>query len=179
MKKIIILGLLVLLVLAAVFFFVSSRSGTSGVGGVTGTLPVAVTGTPPTSGTTSSAPGFVASVPGGGNLVLGTPQGSVTVNNFYTGAKISPDRTSVLIAETPAYVISYYAPDSSFNILIEQLPFATIRAEAESAFLQKLGISEQQACKLKVQVGTPISVDPSYAGQNIGLSFCATSTFGQ
>lgn len=181
MKKIIILGLLVLLALAAIFFFVSRQSGAPGLGGVTGTLPAAVTSTPvaPATTSTSSATGFVPSVPSGGNFVLGTAQGSVTVNNFYAGAKISADGTSVLVAETPAYVISYYAPDSSFNILIEQMPFATVRAEAESAFLQKLGISEQDACKLKVQVGAPIGVDPSHAGQNLGLSFCAVGTFGQ
>lgn len=167
MKKLfIIIGAVVVVGLVVLLFFVASKKPPqeTGSGGTTGTLPTA-------SGT---LPAYTP--PSGTTLTLGTPKGSVTVNNFYTGAKsISVDHTAVLAQETDGYNITYYAPDSSFNILITQTPFDTVRAQAEAAFLQLLGTSKTDACKLNVKVGVPVSVDPSNAGQNLGLSFCSAS----
>jgi hypothetical protein len=165
MKKIlIIIAIIVIIGIAVAIFFMlqKSPSGSSG-GGTTGTLPPIATSTPfnPPSGTT---------------LTIGTSEGSVTVNNFYNGAPwISADHTAVLATTTDAYDITYDTKDSSFNIDIKETPFETIRPEAEAAFLRILGVSQSDACKLIVQVGTTFAVDPNYAGQNLGLSFCPSN----
>lgn len=176
MKKttLIIIIAIVILIVAIVAFLIfgqnSSNSSNGNSSSTAGTLPPAVTNVP-------YAP--PSTLPSSTTLTIGTSQGSVTVDNFYTGAKISADRTSALIEKTSAYNITYYIPDSSFNILIEQSPFDAVREQAEAAFLQLLGISQADACKLKVKVGAPISVDPNHAGQNLGLSFCAPGTFSE
>jgi uncharacterized protein YxeA len=169
MKKIIFIAIIVIVVAIIAFFIFQKNSPNVTSENSTGTpealLPIATT--------SPYAPPNTAAV------TIGTPEGSVTVNNFYTGAKISVDQTSVLVKDAPDYNITYYVPDSSFNILIEQTPFDDVRKEAEAAFLQTLDISQSDACKLKVKVGAPISVDPDHAGQNLGLSFCASSTFSE
>ncbi|HVO28553.1 MAG TPA: hypothetical protein VMT81_01040 [Candidatus Paceibacterota bacterium] len=168
MRKTIIIGTVVVIAIAAgaLFFVLRGGSSPAGGGGTTGTLPPVATGTAPFT------------PPTGATLTIGTPEGGVVMNNFYnTTRQVSADHTAILIEQTSTYNITYYAPDSSFNILIEAAPFETVRAEAEQAFLQALGISQADACKLNVKVGTTIDVDPDYAGVNLGLSFCAAGAF--
>jgi len=42
--------------------------------------------------------------------------------------------------------------------------------------LQQLGISEQDACRLRYSVSVPFSVNPLYSGKNLGFSFCPGAT---
>lgn len=169
MKKIIIITIVVLLGVALALILIFGRGSQLGSGpgaGTTGTLPPVATSS------------FVYNPPTGPTFVLGTSRGNVVVNNFYNNAKeTSADHTSVLAQETDGYNITYYAPDSSFNVLITQTPFDTVRAQAEAAFLQLLGVSKADACKLNVKIGTMASVDPTHAGQNLGLSFCSGGAF--
>jgi len=171
MKKTIIIVALVIVVAIVALVLIFSRSQTPGTtggagGGTTGTLP------PATLASSTYSP------PTGPTFVIGTGAGGVTVTNFYTTAKsVSHDQTSVLVAETDTYNITYYVPDSSFNILIAATPFDAVRTQAEAAFLAALGISQADACKLNVKVGTTVDVDPAHAGENLGLSFCAAGAF--
>lgn len=168
MKKILIILAVVILIGVIAFFVFRQTPSKSGVGGggTIGTLPPAATGT------------SAYTPPAGDTITLGTSEGSVIVNNFYNNAvQTSVDHTAVLITQTSTYNITYYIPDSSFNILITAQPFDTIRAQAETAFLQMLGVSKADACKLNVKVGAPISVDPNNSGQNLGLSFCSGDAF--
>lgn len=171
MKKIIIIVIIVIVIAAiagVIFYMQAGNSGNSNptTGGSTGALPpVAIessTYNPPT----------------GDKLTIGTPEGGVLVNNFYNNAQqVSEDHSSILLQEAGSYSISYYAPDSSFGILIEQTPFATVRTQAEAAFLEALGVSKTDACKLTVMVAVPYSVDPIDSTQNFGLSFCSGGAF--
>jgi hypothetical protein len=112
-------------------------------------------------------------------VTLGTDQGSVVTNNFYKSASyITQDQQTVVIGQTPMYDINYNVSDSSFIISILSLPFNTSQQAAEAAFLSSLGISQQDACKLKVYEGVPAYVSDQYIGESFPLSFCATSTFG-
>ena len=105
--------------------------------------------------------------------MIATPSGDVAVRDFHNNPKrVSMDRTSVTIQETAAYNIAYYEPDHSFNIVVTKTPFDATRAQAEATFIQDLGISRTDACKLNVKVGAPSWVDPEHAGQNFRLSYC-------
>ncbi|MFA6494771.1 MAG: hypothetical protein WC246_00160 [Candidatus Paceibacterota bacterium] len=169
-KKIVLISGIIILVVAIVvvgFWYIQSISTVPPQGGnASSTFPVAPTSTSP------AAPSPVA---GSSSSVFSIPtaQGAVTVNNFYQNAVIvAAGGSEALVARNPGYDISYYQPDNSFAISISQKPVMAMRTQAEAAFLQKLGISQSDACKLKVTVGVPISVDQQYAGTDFGLSFC-------
>jgi hypothetical protein len=179
-KKVFITIIVFIIIAVAVFFFIKGSSAPTGnTGGVTGTLPPLSTTTAIATATPVVTP--PATAPTGDTLVLGTPYGSVTMNNFYKTAEISLDQKTAVIQQTPAYIIDYNVADSSFTIGILSMPFDVSRQAAETELLKSLGISRQEACKLKVYEGVPASVPGSeqYVGQTFSLSFCASSTFGQ
>ena len=96
----------------------------------------------------------------------------VEVNNFYKEAtEIKKDGFAKFI-DKKDYQIMYIPVDNSFLISILSSPFDEIRTEAEKALLDKLKISQQEACYLKVNITTPSYANPEYAGKNYGLSFC-------
>lgn len=161
--------IIIILVVAAVavavailFALRSAAPGASGpVGGGTGVTGVTSPPFVPPPAPTSTA------------ITIGTTQGVVATKNFYTSAAgTSADRTVVILQRTSAYVITYYVPDGSFNIFISQLPYETNRAVAEAALISLLGVSQADACKLNVTVGTSAAIDPAHAGTNEDLSFC-------
>ncbi|HEY6348836.1 MAG TPA: hypothetical protein VI636_05440 [Candidatus Angelobacter sp.] len=109
-------------------------------------------------------------------FAIHTAHGDVSVIDFRQHpAQVSSDKTSFVVENTDSFVIAFYAPDSSFNIALESKPLKLARANAEKAFLRDLGISQNDACKLLISVGVPISVDYSAAGKDYGLSFCSGS----
>lgn len=133
-----------------------------------------------TSSTSTPPPAPPTNIPTGGTLTIGTPRGSVTMDNFYKSAEyVDQYGQGVIVQQTSTYVIVYNIWNSSFTITIFSTPIAAARAQAEAAFLQILGISQTDACKLTVEVGVLDNIDPSQAGQNLGLSFCPASALGQ
>ncbi|QQS21080.1 MAG: hypothetical protein IPL87_00900 [Candidatus Moraniibacteriota bacterium] len=105
----------------------------------------------------------------------------VVVNNFLPEAK--PLNEAGDLALTPApdvytlpdYDIAFYEQGAVFRISINVGPIDTVRKTAENEFLRKLGISQEEAYKLNTYVGVSKEVDETYAGRNIGLSFCNPS----
>jgi hypothetical protein len=160
----IIILVVVLVVVALIFFRGNAPTGSTGTGAPTSTgggLPTVSPGATP------------ATAPTGATFVIGTPQGSVTVNNFYkSAAYVTQDRQTVVLEQTSTYSIVYNTSDSGFIISLLSTPLPAARTAAETAFLQNLGISQQGACKLTVQEGVPINVSDQYPGENLGLSFC-------
>lgn len=71
------------------------------------------------------------------------------------------------------YQITYVASLQEYAIVVYASPFEPARQEAERAFLTKLGISEKEACGLRVSVSTPPFVNPKEGGKTYRLSFCA------
>ena len=96
----------------------------------------------------------------------------VEVNNFYREAIIIGNDGYALFEKTSKYKIAYIPVDKSFLISILDNPFEDVKKEAEKAFLQKLGITQEDACLLNVNIATNIRINPSYAGKNYKLSFC-------
>ena len=96
----------------------------------------------------------------------------IEVNNFYKEAIIIGGDGYALFDKTDKFKIAYIPVDKSFLISILDNPFEDVKKEAEKAFLQKLGITPEEACLLNVNIATNIRINPSYAGKNYKLSFC-------
>lgn len=179
MKKTILIIILIILFIALgiYFWFFINKPNTTNTNS-SGQLPSVEVNTPSStiSSTTISSTSVSENIPTGDTMVIGTLKGSVTMNNFYKNAAIVSPGEGALVTENPDYDIVYSSYDSSFSISLLKTPIDTTRLEAENALLKSLGIKKEDACKLKVMVSVPISVDPQYAGVNLGLSFCS-STF--
>lgn len=174
-KKFFVIGGVVILVFALVgigLWYAMRRSSPPSTGGQTATTAPVGGGQINTSSTTPPVvlPPNQTSTSDLFSIV--TPRGTVMVENFYKSAVIVSPDGSALIARAPAYDITYFRPDQSFHIAIEETPVADARAQAETAFLKLMGISPIDACKLTVTEGVPIGVDPQSAGVVWGLSFC-------
>jgi hypothetical protein len=133
------------------------------------------------AGLTSGMPSPAASstiIPAGDTIILGTAQGSVAMNNFYKNAGyIAQDQQTVVIQQASTYSIVYDVSDSSFTLTISSAPLDAVRQAAEAAFLSSLGISQQDACKLRVYEDISGGVPNQYAGKSFPLSFCAQEPF--
>ena len=79
------------------------------------------------------------------------------------------------------FLITYIPADqfgsqAQFLISLLQEPLGEVRRRAESALKVRLGISEQELCGLDAQVWTGSDVNETYAGYDLGLSFCPGAT---
>lgn len=165
-KRIVVIVAIIVVILAAalVFFLLRKNSPTSSVPVATSTGEAGGA----TFAITSSTP-----APTSTTITLGTREGSVVMNNFYQNAQtITTDGQAVIMTSTDDYAITYNVSDSSFAIVIESTPLESARQEAESAFLNILGVSRSDACKLTVYEGVPVGVSDEYPGENFPLSFC-------
>ncbi len=84
---------------------------------------------------------------------------------------INSDR-DVLISDTAEHQMIYFAKDQAFTIVITDPDIQRGREISEKAFLENLKIDEEAACKLRVSLGVPLSVNEEASGLNYGLSFC-------
>ena len=78
--------------------------------------------------------------------------------------------------KTNDFSISFHNADGAFTIELLAEPIAAARAEAELFLLDRLGISQAQMCLLNYWVGVPDSVNATFAGKNLGFSFCPGAT---
>jgi len=79
------------------------------------------------------------------------------------------------IAKTPDYHIFFLAADELFFISITSYPFDEHRANAEQKLLEVLAITEDDSCKLNVDITTPSYANPDKAGEVYNLSFCSNN----
>jgi len=70
------------------------------------------------------------------------------------------------------YSILFGESDSSFTISLDAIPLDATRERASRDLLMMLDITEEEACKLNVQVGVTYYVDEALSGKDLGLSFC-------
>jgi len=106
-------------------------------------------------------------------ITLKTSDGNVSINN---PAEL-PDKKSLSLSgvnfkENSDYAIDYYPEDHGFIIAILNPNIQVARALAEKDFVQTLGISQADACKLKVSLSVPFNINETASGINYGLSFC-------
>ncbi|OGM10804.1 hypothetical protein A2Z22_02870 [Candidatus Woesebacteria bacterium RBG_16_34_12] len=97
----------------------------------------------------------------------------VQVNNFYKEAEIINANGDLSInTQTKDYAIIYFPSVEQFNISITISPFDEIKTQAETAFINIMGVEKNELCKLKVVITTPYFANPQEAGKVYGLSFC-------
>lgn len=75
----------------------------------------------------------------------------------------------------PGYAIRYSDQTSTFNIGIMREPIGEKRREAEGVLRSLLGIADSDMCRLNMSVYVFGEVSDTYAGRNLGLSFCPGS----
>jgi hypothetical protein len=170
-KKIIIFIGIVSIVAGATtaFFYVANKNNNAVKS--TNSIAIEQASTPslPSVSVTTNFP----NAPQGSTFVIGTPQGSVTVNNFYN---LPPtiDEEFLILENTNDYQITYDTINNQFFIYASSTPLNVARQKGEAAFLTMLGISEQDACKLNVAEGYP--QNSSLANDQPALSFCNASS---
>ncbi len=74
-----------------------------------------------------------------------------------------------------SFVVTYYEFDQSYRAALLKEPLAESRRALERALQRRLGVSEEELCSLNVTVGVPVDINPSFASQSLGLSFCSGS----
>ncbi|HMS22271.1 MAG TPA: hypothetical protein PKA38_00755 [Candidatus Levybacteria bacterium] len=96
----------------------------------------------------------------------------IPIKNPYISPVQLDTQGDSLMTRTETYNLVYLKPFNEFLISITGAPFEINRQLAEKAFLKRLGVTEEQACQIKVTITTPVSVNPAEAGQKYQLSFC-------
>lgn len=97
----------------------------------------------------------------------------VQTNDFIkTGTQINKEGDISITKISGSFNITYLAQFKEFLISITGSPFESQRQIAEKAFIQSLGISQIDACKLTINITTSIHINPNEAGKNYPLSFC-------
>jgi hypothetical protein len=80
------------------------------------------------------------------------------------------------ISQIPDYQTEYFAETNEFRILLFRFPLQDTRARAQKYFIQKLNVTEAEACLLRVTVMVTPDVSQSLSGKDLGMSFCPSST---
>lgn len=180
MKKILIASAILIVIAALVVFLIVSKGGKTDQTLQPGTtFPVA-------SSTTGTGQGALAAIPvatAGGQLMTvndfihdgTTVADSQNPGRYYLAGSLGyclEDGTCPAGAPSSTYTIAYDEQSRSFIVTLDAEPIGQARLKAEEYLLSALGLSKAQACQLAVQVLTTIDVNETYAGENLGLSFC-------
>lgn len=75
-------------------------------------------------------------------------------------------------AELPGANIIFNTAYGSFTVALLEEPLSDARHRAEQFLLNTLGTDQTGLCALNIYVGTDSYVNDSFAGTNLGLSFC-------
>ncbi len=118
--------------------------------------------------TPTLVPIFLRNIPTGERIDVS----GVSVKNPYASAVQLTAQGDSLMEEASEFRLIYLKPFNKFLISIKSSPFEENRQKAERAFLERLEISENEACNLPVEISTTASINPNEAGQIFKLSFC-------
>lgn len=97
----------------------------------------------------------------------------VNAGQYFLGNYIDPTSPD---APAVPYAVTFIDATSYFNIALLAEPIDEARTEAEAYLQKQLGITPGQMCQLKYMVSVPVRVNQTYAGQNLGFSFCPGAT---
>ncbi|MFH0930209.1 MAG: hypothetical protein V1814_03080 [Candidatus Moraniibacteriota bacterium] len=177
MKKIFYIGipLIIIAVLVFIYFYSKKQTPEQPATNQKTTAPVSLpTSTPSNNKTTDPITKLENSSEG--KIIYNTASGNVTLNNFAKNSEIA-DNGIVYPVDKKNYNIGYNSTSKEFIItLLVNSNIENTRKEAEADLLTSLGISKEDACKLKVflYVSAAITTDKSQS-QNHGLFFCPGS----
>lgn len=174
MKRIFFIGSLVIIAVGiGAYFLVPPSNSPNPSSGNQGTGSTASFGS--STGTASSTnPGNSSS---GNVLELQLRDGSQIAIPDFTKENQPPTANAesgyqVAGSNTSDFQILFYPQNSGILISLLAEPLGAVRLAAEDALRAKLGLSDSQLCRLTVDVMTPGDVNFTYAGRNLGLSFC-------
>jgi hypothetical protein len=105
----------------------------------------------------------------------------IIVNDFVDNGVTVPDPSNVgkyylTSFSSTEFAISYDASTQFFTIALQQEPIGHARLDAQQYLQQALGISQNQLCYLNYYLGTDDHTSDTYAGKNLGFSFCPGAT---
>lgn len=182
MKKILLIGIPILLVIVSllyIFIFRNKTTTDQSNTGATTTNSVSLPPSTPSINTNKATdPTTKLENASGEKLLYDSSSGKITVDNFAKNGKIAPNGV-IYFADKNNYNIGYNSTSKEFIItLLVKINIESARKEAESDLLSSLGIAKEDACKLKVflYVSAALTTDNSLS-QNHGLSFCPGSKF--
>jgi len=96
----------------------------------------------------------------------------IAVNDFRENAARITANNDVVLVENEEYQIIFYHDIQEFKLYLTGENFEQTQMRAEEAFLNALGIDEESACQLFVEVFVPSTVQNKHAGQILPLNFC-------
>ena len=105
-------------------------------------------------------------------LEIETGSGDVEINNVYKKLKEKLSKNGVAFEDNNDYYMAFYPQDNGFLIVINNADVISAGEKAEKNFMEQLGITKEQACKLKVSITVPYDVSEEYSGEVFGFSFC-------
>ena len=119
---------------------------------------------------------FVIPPPDAPKMSVPTDRETIDVANLYSNPVYKLPDGTITFLENSDFTMQFFPKDKSFSIaILNPTDLNAARVKAESAFLQTLEISGEQACQLTGFLGTPYSVSPKNSGINFGFSFCPDS----
>jgi len=78
--------------------------------------------------------------------------------------------------ENPPYLIVYISATQYFNIALLQEPIGPVREDMQQYLMARLGVTQDQMCRLNYMVSVPDRVNSNFSGRNLGFSFCPGAT---
>jgi hypothetical protein len=117
------------------------------------------------------APKTAIGAPEGETFAIPTPGVAVRVKNFYRSAVRVVEDSEVVLEEAKDYRISYIRPYTLFILSVWGGEPSRTRLDAERALLRALAVSEENACRLAVEVWLS-GTESSEAQGPLPLSFC-------
>lgn len=130
-----------------------------------------ISNNPSTLSNTATAP-FSFPAKDADKMTLNTSAGDISANNIYKSPVENLSLNGVAFKDNPDYYMDFYPDSQGFTIIIYNPDFQAARLKAEQDFVSTLGITEDQACKLRVAETTPVQINSQSIVKNFGLSFC-------
>lgn len=166
---ILLVAIFFLLVVALALFLVSKKKPAPNV--TNSSAAIDNSSSSSTLSNTASAP-FSFPAQNADKMILNTSSGNISVNNIYKNPTKNLSLNGVAFKDNPDYYMDFYPDSQGFTIIIYNPDFQTTRLKAEQDFVSTLGITDDQACKLRLAETTPVQINSQYGGKNFGLSFC-------
>lgn len=125
-------------------------------------------------------PGAMSKQKDGSKIILSTKSGEVVIENIFEKNKTifneagDPEKTNIISSKN--FTFDYYYNGDYFAAYLLSQPVKEARNEAETAILETLGVSKEDACKItNLTLYISSSVDENLGADeklNYGLSWC-------
>ncbi|MCX6765408.1 MAG: hypothetical protein NT136_00315 [Candidatus Moranbacteria bacterium] len=105
-------------------------------------------------------------------ITIKTEQGEVKITDITENPVEKLSMGGVTFQSTEDFLIEYYPGDQGFIIALLNKDTEKAQIAAEQEFLRALKINKEDACKLKVSITVPYTVNEKFGGGIYKLSFC-------